>query len=165
MCGSLRTRAPRWASLVSTFFGIGLLRPGQGTWGSAATVLLWWLIAREISVSVQPFLAGALALMVTFVGIAAATSMSRATSLKDPQFVVIDEVAGQLIALIAASITWKCLLAGFLLFRGFDIVKPPPVRSLERLPEGFGIVVDDVGAGSYALAGMQLLLHFGILHT
>jgi len=55
------------------------------------------------------------------------------------------------------------VLAGFILFRGFDIVKPPPVRQLERLPEGTGIVVDDVAAGLYALALMQLLLHFGLL--
>jgi phosphatidylglycerophosphatase A len=54
-------------------------------------------------------------------------------------------------------------LAGFILFRGFDVVKPPPVRWLERLPEGFGIVIDDVAAGLYALAVMQLLLYFGVL--
>ncbi len=55
------------------------------------------------------------------------------------------------------------MLAGFILFRGFDIVKPPPVRQLERLPEGTGIVVDDVAAGVYALAVLQLLIHFGLL--
>jgi phosphatidylglycerophosphatase A len=82
---------------------------------------------------------------------------------KDPQFVVIDEVAGQLIALIGAPFGWKTLLAGFILFRGFDIVKPPPVRQLEALPEGTGIVVDDVAAGIYAFAVMHLLLHFGLL--
>ena len=76
---------------------------------------------------------------------------------------VIDETAGQLITLIAAPLTWKSLLAAFILFRAFDITKPPPVRWLERLPEGTGIVVDDVGAGLYALAVMQLLLHFGVL--
>ena len=53
--------------------------------------------------------------------------------------------------------------AGFILFRGFDIVKPPPVRQLEALPEGIGIVLDDVAAGLYALGVMQLLLHFGLL--
>ena len=87
----------------------------------------------------------------------------RASGLKDPQFVVIDEVAGQLITLIAAPVAWKSLLLGFILFRGFDIVKPPPVRQLEHLPEGFGIVIDDVGAGLYALVVMQVVLHFGIL--
>jgi phosphatidylglycerophosphatase A len=100
---------------------------------------------------------------VVLIGIPASTQVSRASAAKDPQFVVIDEVAGQLIALIAVPVTWKSLLAGFILFRGFDIVKPPPVRQLERLPEGSGIVLDDVAAGFYALAIMQLLLHFGLL--
>ena len=103
------------------------------------------------------------AAVAVLVGIPAATRVARASRLKDPQFVVIDEVAGQLITLIAAPITWQSLLLGFILFRGFDIVKPPPVRQLERLPEGVGIVVDDVGAGLYALAVMQIVLHFGLL--
>jgi len=77
--------------------------------------------------------------------------------------VVIDEVAGQLITLIAVPVSWKSLLLGFILFRGFDIVKPPPVRQLEKLPEGVGIVIDDVAAGLYALAVMQIALHLGVL--
>jgi len=77
--------------------------------------------------------------------------------------VVIDETAGQLVTLIGAPLTWKSFLAGFILFRAFDIVKPPPVRQLERLPEGTGIVVDDVAAGPYGLAVMQFLVHFGLL--
>jgi phosphatidylglycerophosphatase A len=156
-------RAPRWATLVATFFGVGLLRPGPGTWGSAATVLLWWLVSRGIAPGWQAGAAALLAALTVIVGIPAATQVSRASGLKDPQFVVIDEVAGQLIALIAVPVAWKSLLAGFILFRGFDIVKPPPVRQLEHLPEGSGIVIDDVGAGLYALAVMQVLLHFGIL--
>ncbi len=101
--------------------------------------------------------------MAVLIGIPAATRVARASSRKDPQFVVIDEVAGQLITLIAAPIAWQSLLLGFILFRVFDIVKPPPVRQLERLPEGVGIVVDDVGAGLYGLAVMQVVLHFGLL--
>lgn len=76
---------------------------------------------------------------------------------------VIDEVAGQLITFVAVPLSWKSLLAGFILFRGFDILKPPPVRQLERLPGGAGIVLDDVAAGLYALALMHVLLHFGVL--
>ena len=97
------------------------------------------------------------------IGIPAATLVARASRVKDPQFVVIDEVAGQWITLLFAPVAWKTLLAGFILFRAFDIVKPPPVRQLERLPEGTGVVVDDVAAGIYALAVLQLLLHFGVL--
>ena len=102
-------------------------------------------------------------MLAVLIGIPAATRVARAHHSEDPQFVVIDEVAGQLIALIAVPVSWQSLLAGFILFRGFDIVKPPPVRQLEKLPEGTGIVLDDVAAGLYALAVMQSLLHFGLL--
>lgn len=156
-------RAPLWAKLVATFFGTGLLHPGPGSWGSAATVLLWWLLSIWISPHWQAAAATLLAAVVVLAGIPAATHIVRATGLKDPQFVVIDEVAGQLITLIAVPVSWKSMVLGFILFRGFDIVKPPPVRQLEHLPEGTGIVLDDIGAGLYALVLMQLALHFGLL--
>jgi phosphatidylglycerophosphatase A len=111
----------------------------------------------------QPLAAILLAAAAVLIGIPAATRVSRAAAMKDPQFVVIDEVAGQLIALIAVPISWKSLLVGFILFRAFDIWKPPPVRQLEQLPEGVGIVLDDVAAGLYGLLIMHVLLHFGIL--
>ena len=76
---------------------------------------------------------------------------------------VIDEVAGQLVALVAVPLAWKSFLAGFILFRVFDIVKPPPARQLEALPEGSGIVLDDIAAGLYALGIVHLLLHFSLL--
>ena len=85
----------------------------------------------------------------------AATEVARKATL--------DVLPHVLITLIAVPLAWKTFLAGFILFRGFDIIKPPPVRQLERLPEGTGIVIDDVAAGVYALAGMHLLLHFGLL--
>jgi phosphatidylglycerophosphatase A len=157
------TPAPRWATLVATFFGIGRLHPGPGTWGSAATVLLWSAIAYGLTPALRTSLAFTLAVLVVLIGIPAATRVARGSGVKDPQFVVIDEVAGQLIALIGVPFGWKTFLAGFILFRGFDILKPPPVRQLEALPEGTGIVVDDVAAGLYAFAVMHLLLHFGVL--
>jgi phosphatidylglycerophosphatase A len=155
--------APLWPTLVATFLGVGRLRPGPGTWGSAATVILWWLVGRKIALAWQPWIAILLASIAVLVGIPAATRVARASGIKDPQFVVIDEVAGQLVTLIASPITWQSLLLGFILFRAFDIVKPPPIRRLERLPEGAGIVIDDVGAGVYGLAIMQMALHFGLL--
>jgi phosphatidylglycerophosphatase A len=157
-------RAPRWATLVATFFGVGHLRPGPGTWGSAATVILWWLLGRWIAPTWQPWAAALLALAAVLVGIPAATQVARASGGKDPQFVVIDEVAGQLISFIGIPISWKTLLAGFILFRVFDILKPPPVRQLERIPEGAGIVLDDVGAGLYALVVMHLVVHIRLLN-
>ena len=155
--------APLWADLVATFFGIGRVHPGPGTWASAATVLLWWLLARWLNPQWQIAVACFVAGLAVAVGIPAATQVSRAAALKDPQFVVIDEVAGQLITFIAVPAAWKSLVLGFILFRGFDIVKPPPLRHLEKLREGVGIVLDDVGAGLYALICMHIALHFGLL--
>ena len=156
--GRTEIRAPLWATLTATLFGTGYLRPGPGTWGSAVTVVLWGALAFSIPSKERTPLAIALAVLVILIGIAAATQVCRASGKKDPQFVVIDEVAGQLIALIAVPLTWQSFLTGFILFRAFDIIKPPPVRQLESLPEGTGIVLDDVAAGIYALLVMQILL-------
>lgn len=153
-------RAPGWATLIATFFGVGRLHPGPGTWASATTVLLWAALGHVIPASHRTPLVIALAIVVVSVGIPAATQVCRASGKKDPQFVVIDEVAGQLIALIAVPLAWQTFLTGFILFRAFDIIKPPPVRQLEHLPEGTGIVLDDVAAGMYALLVMQILLRF-----
>ncbi len=156
-------RAPRWAWLVGTFFGAGRLRPGPGTWASLATVALWRALAPLASPAARLPAAIATAAAVTAIGIPAATRVARQLGKKDPSCVVIDEVAGQMIALIGAPLHWKSLLAGLILFRAFDIVKPPPLRRLERLPEGAGIMLDDVGAGLYALALLQAARHFGML--
>jgi phosphatidylglycerophosphatase A len=156
-------RTPAWATLVATFFGIGRLRPGPGTWGSAVTVVLWAALAHALAPSLRTPVAIALAVLVTLIGIPAATRVARGFGAEDPQFVVIDEVAGQMVALIAVPLAWKAFLAAFILFRAFDIVKPPPVRQLEAIPEGAGIVLDDVAAGLYAVAVMHLLLRFALL--
>ncbi len=161
--GTSHRRGPQWATLVATFAGIGKLRPGPGSWASATTVLLWAAGAHFVAPSLRTSLAVLLAVAITFIGIPAAMQVARASALKDPQFVVVDEVAGQLIALIAVPLAWKSLLASFILFRAFDIVKPPPVRQLEALPEGTGIMLDDVAAGLYALLAVHLLLHLGFL--
>jgi phosphatidylglycerophosphatase A len=155
--------APRWARVVATFCGIGYLRPGPGTWASAATVALWSLFAHLISSGIRAPAAMMAAALAAAIGIPAGTRVARASGEEDPSVVVIDEVAGQMIALVGAPLSWKSLLASLILFRAFDIMKPPPLRRLERIPEGTGIMLDDVGAGLYALIVMQLLLRFGYL--
>ena len=154
---------PLWAHLTATFFGVGYLKPGPGTWGSLTTVLLWALVSSRFPNEMRVWATLGAAIVVTAIGIPAATLIARAYAQKDPQFVVIDEVAGQLVALVAVPLAWKTFLAGFILFRIFDMWKPFPIRRLERLPEGTGIVVDDLGAGVYAFVVMHLLLHFGLL--
>ena len=126
-------------------------------------MLVWAALAHTLSPELRTPVVIALAVLVTLIGIPAATRVARGAGKKDPQFVVIDEVAGQLVALIALPFAWKSFLAGFILFRAFDIVKPPPVRQLEAIPEGAGIVLDDVAAGLYALLVVHLFLHFGLL--
>ena len=152
--------SPLWSTLVATFFGVGRLRPGPGTWGSAAALLIWATVARWTVVDMQWVVLVGLALLAIAAGIPAATRLARAWQQKDPQSVVIDEVAGQWITMLFVPVSWKTLLVGFILFRAFDILKPPPVRQLERLPEGTGIVLDDIAAGLYALLVMQLILRF-----
>ena len=152
-------RRTGWAWAVGTFFGTGLLRPGPGTYGSVAAVLLWFGAAHVVPASAVAFAVGTgvAAIVVTLVGIPAATIVARESGRKDPGFVVVDEVAGQLIALIAIPANWWHAAVALLLFRLFDILKPPPVKQLEQLPEGTGIMLDDVAAGLFALAVGQIL--------
>ncbi|HZY61747.1 MAG TPA: phosphatidylglycerophosphatase A [Edaphobacter sp.] len=151
-------RKTLWAWIIGTFFGAGLLKPGPGTYGSAAAVLIWFFAAHLLPFTFSTLAIATLiaAIAVTLIGIPAATIVARESGRKDPGHVVIDEVAGQLIALIAVSPDWQHAALSFVLFRFFDILKPPPVRQLERLPEGTGIMLDDVAAGVLALVLAQL---------
>ena len=148
-----------WAWKVATFFGIGYLKPGPGTWGSVAAVLLWATFAFTLHPSALTL---TLALLIgivvaTALGIPAATIVERESGRTDPGFVVIDEVIGQWIALLGSPFDWRHGLIALVLFRLFDITKPFPVRRLERLPGGWGIVFDDVAAGLYALGIASVL--------
>jgi phosphatidylglycerophosphatase A len=148
-----------WAWLIATFFGAGLLKPGPGTYGSVAAVLLWYAAAHLLHPTPATLAVGTAiaAIFATLIGIPAATIVARESGREDPGHVVIDEVAGQLIALIAIPADWPHAALSLLLFRLFDILKPPPIRQLERLPAGTGIMLDDVAAGLFALAVAQLL--------
>jgi phosphatidylglycerophosphatase A len=152
----------RWAWLAATFFGTGYLKPGPGTYGSVATVLLWFAVHHvfpesTLASTLHTLLA---AIVVTLIGIPASTIVARESSHKDPQIVVIDEVAGQLFALTLCPPDWAHALIALLLFRIFDILKPPPIRQLERLPAGSGIMLDDAAAGLCALAVFAVIHHW-----
>ena len=142
-----------WAWLLATWFGAGYLKPGPGTYGSVAAVLLWFLAAhvfpsQPATLAIATLIA---AIVITLIGIPASTTVARESARKDPGFVVIDEVAGQLFALILMPPDWRHAALALLLFRLFDITKPGPIRRLEALPEGTGIMFDDVAAGIFAL--------------
>ncbi len=148
-----------WAFAVATFFGAGYGKPGPGTWGSVAAVLLWAAFAFAVHPSTLTLtLALTLGIVVaTALGVPAATIVERQSGRTDPGYVVIDEVIGQWIALLGSSADWRHGLIALVLFRLFDITKPFPVRQLERLPGGWGIVFDDVAAGLYALGVASLV--------
>jgi phosphatidylglycerophosphatase A len=158
-------RKTRWAWTLATFFGAGYLKPGPGTYGSVAAVLLWYAAASLFAPTrLTLILATTLAaILITLTGIPASTITAREASREDPGFVVIDEVAGQLFALILATPDWHHAALDLLLFRLFDIWKPWPIRRLEALPAGTGIMLDDVAAGLLALL-TGLLLSYLRLH-
>lgn len=137
------------ARLLGTFFYLGYVPKGPGTAGSLGALAVAWALHASLGIS-----GACLALFGVLLiapAIWAAGRMAKDTGSKDPQVVVIDEVVGQWITLAGAStLDWKTWLGAFLLFRAFDIWKPPPVRQLERVPGGAGIVLDDVMAGIYA---------------
>ena len=156
---ALEGKKTLWAWTIATFFGAGFGKPGPGTWGSVATVLLWAAYAwfahpspHALLIALAILIVAALAL-----GIPAATIVARQSGRKDPQIVVIDEVAGQAITLLFSPFDLRHALIALILFRAFDMTKPFPVRQLENLPEGWGIVLDDVAAGLYALGVASLL--------
>jgi phosphatidylglycerophosphatase A len=107
---------------------------------------------------------GAVALFITLVGVWASWRVSRELQRKDPQEVVIDEVAGMLVTMLPVPhASFRAVLVGFAVFRLFDVVKPWPVRELEKLPAGWGIVLDDVAAGLMGAGWMKLLSSIGAI--
>ncbi len=148
-----------WAWTTATFFGAGFGKPGPGTWGSVAAVLLWAACAFGLHQTPHTLLLILLAgiTLCIVLGVPASTIVARQSGREDPQIVVIDEVAGQWIALLFCPIDWYHPLIALILFRLFDITKPFPARQLESLPSGWGIVFDDVAAGLYAWGIAALL--------
>jgi phosphatidylglycerophosphatase A len=142
-----------FARLLATWFYCGYAPKAPGTAGSLAAIVIAWPL--HVYAGVSPWGFAILALALLGPAIWSADVTARETGLKDPQIVVVDEVVGQWIAIGGAAfgrmeMNWKAWCAAFVLFRAFDIWKPPPVRQLERVPGGAGIVLDDAMAGIYA---------------
>jgi len=207
---ALAAEKPRFAFAIATALGTGYLKPAPGTWGSLVGLLVavvahpftWFFVISNFSgVALGwdlPLRSGNLGIAVLLVpsvavwlflgvlGVKASDQVAQFAGVKDPQYVVIDEVSGVHLALILglaplagpatflrpedaamfalytgySILNWKFLLAAFVLFRIFDIAKPFPCRRLEKLPGGWGIMADDWMAGVYAAICLQLALHF-----
>ncbi len=143
----------RTALAIATGFGLGYFPVAPGTLGSFFGVVLILLLSRIKLIGVQRLLFHFLVVaMISALGIWAASRAEAILDRKDPPQIVIDEIVGQLLSfgLIFKDPSFFLLLLGFLFFRLFDILKPFPIRKLEKVPLGFGIVLDDLAAGFYA---------------
>lgn len=147
--------------LLSTWFYVGYSPAAPGTAGSLAAVVIALVLRRYFDFA--PWHFAAMAALLFYPAVKASTVTAQAAGIKDPGFVVVDEVIGQWIALAGAStLNWKSFLAAFALFRLFDIWKPAPVRQLESLPGGLGINADDAMAGVYAALVLRLAGWFNL---
>ena len=205
---------PRLSYLIATALGVGYLKPAPGTWGSLVGLIVavishpfsWFIVFGGGLVLVTgkdlPLLSGSLGmllllvpsvavwLLLAYLGVRTSAEVAAYAGVKDPQYVVIDEVSGVHLALILglaplsgpatflnaaeaqafalytgmSVMNWKYLLAAFLIFRLFDILKPFPCRRLENLPGGWGIMADDWMAGVYAAICLRLTLLFHLLN-
>ncbi|MBZ5605397.1 MAG: phosphatidylglycerophosphatase A [Acidobacteriia bacterium] len=148
------------ARLIATWFYSGYAPKAPGTAGSIAAIAIAWIIHQYTGLSGVAF--GYIAALLSIPGVWAADAMARESGLEDPQIVVVDEVIGQWVTLAgAAALNWKSWLIALALFRVFDMWKPWPIRKLEKLPGGVGIVADDVLAGVY---GAVVLFAAGWFH-
>lgn len=181
---------PRLAYIIATGLGLGYLPWTPGSWGSLLGILLawlalhagrWgfditpgWMVFTKTPAEAQSAFAALnfilldliLILVVSLAGVWAADRVEKYLHKEDPQLVVVDEVAGQLIAYLALAfpsavpVNWKYFLLGFILFRVLDVWKPFPARQAESLPGGLGIMADDWMAGVYAAVGLGLIRIF-----
>jgi len=145
----------RVSFFVATGCYLGMIPGMPGTYASLATTLAYYLIYR-ISFRILPELHLSAICLITAAGIVASARVSQNLGQEDPRVIVIDEVAGQLMALLFLPINFLNLAAGTFLFRLFDIWKPYPIRKLELLKNGVGIMADDLLAAAYANVILQL---------
>lgn len=147
------------AKVIATAFGAGYSPIAPGTCGTAVTIPLVWALA---DLPIWQFVLVTVA--VTLIGVVAAHHADRAWGTEDCQKIVIDETAGYMVTMIPVDRShWGPLVVGFIAFRFFDIVKPPPVKWLdENLPGGWGVVLDDVAAGVMGAIVMVLASYFGV---
>lgn len=145
----------RLSLLISSAFYIGLIPGAPGTYASLATAAVYYWIYRTFQ-HIIPDLHLSAVCLISAVGVFASAETSRNRGDPDPSIVVIDEVAGQLLTYLFLPVTVINMVLGFLLFRAFDIWKPQPIRKVEDLPGGVGIMADDLLAGIYANVLLQL---------
>jgi phosphatidylglycerophosphatase A len=144
------------SKVISTFFGLGYFPVAPGTITSLVVILAYKFYLYQLSWPLYLLIL----FLLFFVGVYTSTKFSVESNKKDPRKIVIDEACGQLLVFFRMSEAWFPVLAGFILFRVFDIVKPYPIKKVEAFPAGWGIMMDDVVAAIYAgvIINLYLLL-------
>lgn len=140
----------------ASVFYIGFIPGAPGTYASLATTLLFFLI-YHFSGRIVPALHLSTLCLISVAGILASAEIESSTGRKDPSFIVIDEVAGQLLTFLFLPVNFLNLILGFLAFRTFDMWKPFPIRKLESLGGGVGVMADDLLAGVCGNVVLHLL--------
>src|ERR1700737_337102 len=185
MTTSSSAKEPRVSLAIATAFGLGYLAKAPGTWGSlggvAISLGMAWIVSRDVlrrlsmyrdvdfwTYGLQPaYVEYAIVILIAILGVYVADQAAKYACKKDPQFVVIDEVSGQMLVYFFpfTVLNWKSWVLGFILFRVFDIWKPFPARQAESLPGGLGIMADDWIAGIYAALGLWIARALGGLRN
>ena len=161
--------APRWVVWLATGLGAGYLPVMPGTYGSALGVLFYLGLASLARTTAYPgWVLGGAVVAACGISIGVVSVALRSFREQDPQVIVLDEVAGQALALLPLPLTvttpasyWGAVAGGFLLFRAFDAIKPYPIWKLERLGGAWGVMADDLAAGLIAAVLLATILHFG----
>lgn len=148
----------RWVKLVATVFYAGQIPWAPGTWGSLVGLLLFLSVAPSLILQI------ALWILLTALGVWSGSQAERVYGRKDPGFVVIDEAAGIFLVFAGLPMTPSFLITGFILYRLLDVLKPFPMRRLEKWPGGWGIMADDLWGGLYAHLALRAAAALNLLH-
>ena len=142
------------SKIPATFFGVGYFPLAPGTLTSFIVILIYKFFLYKLTWPLHLLIF----FLLFFIGTATSSKFSSELNTKDPRIVVIDEASGQFLALFQLSSSWLPLLLSFFLFRIFDIINPFPIKKVEALPKGWGIMLDDIAAALYA--GIILNIYF-----
>ncbi|MBC7467457.1 MAG: phosphatidylglycerophosphatase A [Bdellovibrio sp.] len=139
--------------LIATYFNIGKVSKAPGTVATFATIPLWWALSQA-----GPIIYMIVTILLVPLGIAAAQAYEAQSDVHDSKEIVIDEVVGFLITMVWLPLTWQSLVLGLIIFRFLDIVKPPPIRQLDKhVKGGVGVMIDDIAAGLIGSLILQLI--------
>jgi len=142
--------------MIASVFYIGFIPGAPGTYGAIVTAIIYWALSQRSQRFIPELHISALCL-ISIIGVLTAAEMERSTGVEDPSYVIIDEVAGQLVAYLFLPPNLLTIIVGLVAFRVFDIWKPFPIGKLEALGNGVGVMADDLLAGVYANIVLQIV--------